>query len=105
MMVSDVTKLDTPQLLNALGRTLNPHRSNLAAGGSTGGEGALIAIRGSVLGVGTDIASSIQIPAICNGIYALRPSADCIPYGGQTSSTRPGLAEIKACAGPLTTSV
>lgn len=85
--------------------TLNPHRSNLTAGGSTGGEGALIAMRGSVLGVGTDIAGSIQIPAICNGIYALRPSADRIPYGGQTSSARGGLAGIKSCAGPLATSV
>lgn len=62
-------------------------------------------MRGSVLGVGTDIAGSIRIPAICNGIYALRPSADRIPYGGQTSSARGGLAGIKPCAGPLATSV
>lgn len=87
------------------GRTLNPHRSNLTAGGSSGGEGALIAMRGSVLGMGTDIAGSIRIPAICNGIYAFRPSADRIPYSGQTSSARGGLAGIKACAGPLATSV
>lgn len=87
------------------GRTLNPHRSNLNAGGSSGGEGALIAMRGSVLGIGTDIAGSIRIPAICNGTFALRPSADRIPYGGQTSSSRKGLLGIKACAGPLATSV
>lgn len=62
-------------------------------------------MRGSVLGVGTDIAGSIRIPAICNGIYSLKPSADRIPYGGQTSSARGGLAGIKACAGPLATSV
>jgi amidase len=62
-------------------------------------------MRGSVLGIGTDIAGSIRIPAICNGIYALRPSADRIPYGGQTSSSRGGLDGIKACAGPLATSV
>ncbi|CAG8897226.1 unnamed protein product [Penicillium egyptiacum] len=105
-------KTNVPQTMMAadshnyvFGRTLNPHRSNLTAGGSTGGEGALIAMRGSVLGVGTDIAGSIRIPAICNGIYALRPSADRIPYGGQTSSARRGLAGIKACAGPLATSV
>lgn len=87
------------------GRTLNPHRSNLTAGGSSGGEGALIAMRGSVLGIGTDIAGSIRIPAICNGIFALRPSADRIPSSGQTSSGRRGMAGIKACAGPLATSV
>lgn len=90
---------------HVFGRTLNPYRSNLNAGGSSGGEGALIAMRGSVLGIGTDIAGSIRIPAICNGTFALKPSADRIPYGGQTSSARGGLAGIKACAGPLATSV
>ncbi|KAJ5305614.1 uncharacterized protein N7443_005274 [Penicillium atrosanguineum] len=73
--------------------------------GKFGGEGALIAMRGSILGIGTDIAGSIRIPAICNGIFALRPSADRVPYGGQTSSGRRGMAGIKACAGPLATSV
>lgn len=62
-------------------------------------------MRGSVLGIGTDIAGSIRIPAICNGTFALRPSADRIPYGGQTSSSRKGLLGIRACAGPLATSV
>lgn len=62
-------------------------------------------MRGSVLGVGTDIAGSIRIPAICNGTFALRPSADRIPYGGQTSSSRKGLLGIRPCAGPLATSV
>ncbi|KAJ5569499.1 Amidase [Penicillium hispanicum] len=105
-------KTNIPQTMMAadshnyvFGRTLNPHRSNLTAGGSSGGEGALIAMRGSILGIGTDIAGSIRIPAICNGTFALRPSADRIPYGGQTSPARGGLAGIKACAGPLATSV
>ncbi|CAG8002954.1 unnamed protein product [Penicillium nalgiovense] len=85
-------KTNVPQTMMAadshnyvFGRTLNPHRSNLTAGGSTGGEGALIAMRGSVLGVGTDNVGSIRIPAI----YQLHSS----------------LAGIKACAGPLATSV
>ncbi|KAJ5666614.1 Amidase [Penicillium macrosclerotiorum] len=105
-------KTNIPQTMMAadshnyvFGRTLNPHAWNLTAGGSSGGEGALIAMRGSVLGIGTDIAGSIRIPAICNGTFALRPSADRIPYGGQTSSSRRGLTGIKACAGPLATSV
>lgn len=40
---------------NLIGRTLNPHNQNLSCGGSSGGEGALQALRGSTLGVGTDI--------------------------------------------------
>lgn len=62
-------------------------------------------MRGSLLGVGTDIAGSIRIPGFCNGTFSLRPSADRIPYGGQASSARPGLAGIKPCAGPLATSI
>ena len=42
---------------NIWGRTLNPNKS-LTSGGSTGGEGALIALRGSVAGIGTDVAGS-----------------------------------------------
>jgi amidase len=38
-----------------MGRVLNPYNINLSAGGSTGGEAALVALRGSVLGIGTDI--------------------------------------------------
>ncbi|KAK6387039.1 hypothetical protein LTS17_000304 [Exophiala oligosperma] len=105
-------KTNIPQTMMAgdshnyvFGRTLNPHRSYLSADGSSGGEGALIAMRGSILGVGTDIAGSVRIPAFCNGTYSLRPSADRIPYGGQTSSARKGLTGIKPCAGPLATSV
>ncbi|MCJ1410567.1 hypothetical protein MMC19_004653 [Ptychographa xylographoides] len=41
---------------NIIGRTLNPVNQILSCGGSSGGEGALQALRGSTLGVGTDIA-------------------------------------------------
>ncbi|RJE19987.1 general amidase-B [Aspergillus sclerotialis] len=41
---------------NIFGRTLNPHNTSLTAGGSSGGEGALVAFRGYISGVGTDIA-------------------------------------------------
>lgn len=40
---------------NVFGRTLNPLNTSLTAGGSSGGEGALVAMRGSPLGVGTDV--------------------------------------------------
>ncbi|KAN0072643.1 Amidase signature domain containing protein [Elaphomyces granulatus] len=72
------------------GRTLNPNKLCLTAGGSTGGEGALIKMRGSILGVGTDIAGSIRIPALCNGIMGLQPSASRIPWAGATPPGRFG---------------
>lgn len=45
---------------NVFGRTVNPHNRKLTPGGSSGGEGALIAAHGSPLGVGTDIGGSIR---------------------------------------------
>lgn len=55
-------KTSVPQTLmvgetfnNIIGQTVNPRNRNLSSGGSSGGEGALIGMRGSILGVGTDI--------------------------------------------------
>ena len=44
-------------------------------GGSSGGEGALVAARGSPLGLGTDIGGSIRIPAVFCGIAGFKPTA------------------------------
>ncbi|KAG9232801.1 amidase signature domain-containing protein [Amylocarpus encephaloides] len=68
---------------NIFCRTLNPINRDLTAGGSTGGEGALIAMRGSVVGFGTDAGGSARIPAACNGIYGFKPSANLMPFSGQ----------------------
>ncbi len=43
---------------NIFGRTVNPFNRNVTCGGSSGGEGALIGLRGSLLGVGSDIGGS-----------------------------------------------
>lgn len=55
-------KTSVPQTLmvcetvnNIIGRTVNPRNKNWSCGGSSGGEGALIGIRGGIMGVGTDI--------------------------------------------------
>ncbi|KAJ5163830.1 uncharacterized protein N7500_005660 [Penicillium coprophilum] len=90
---------------NVFGRVLNPHRDNLTAGGSSGGEGALVAMRGSILGIGTDIAGSIRIPALCCGTVGFKPSVGRVPYAGQTSAGRSGMTGIAPSAGPLCHSV
>ncbi|KAH7389993.1 amidase signature domain-containing protein [Pyrenochaeta sp. MPI-SDFR-AT-0127] len=103
-------KTNVPQTLMALdshnnvfGRTINPLNTAVTAGGSSGGEGALIAMRGSVLGVGTDVGGSIRIPAMCDGTYGIKPSWERIPYAGQEGGALPGAAKIgiPASAGPL----
>ncbi|KAK5625210.1 hypothetical protein RRF57_000926 [Xylaria bambusicola] len=105
-------KTNIPQMLmtadsdnNVFGRTLNPRNSHLTAGGSTGGEGALLALRGSILGVGTDIGGSIRIPALCNGLYGFKPSADLIPQGSGRDLRVPGTVGVLPSTGPLATSV
>lgn len=90
---------------NVFGRTLNPNNTSLTAGGSTGGEGALIALRGSILGVGTDIGGSIRIPSMCCGIYGMKPTSTVFPYSGQASPGAPGSAAFAASAGPMGTSM
>lgn len=40
---------------NVIGLTVNPRNPNWSCGGSSGGEGANIALRGGVIGIGTDI--------------------------------------------------
>ena len=64
-------------------------------------------MKGSVLGVGTDIGGSIRIPAYCNGIYGLMPSADRVPYSGQAEPGAPGSSHVsmKARAGPMARSL
>ncbi|RMJ17725.1 hypothetical protein CDV36_002602 [Fusarium kuroshium] len=86
---------------NIFGRTLNPWNTMLGPGGSSGGEGALIAFRGSPLGVGTDVGGSIRIPSLCCGVYGFKPSINRIPYGGQQDCTKPGIPGITPAAGPL----
>ncbi|KAF7941631.1 uncharacterized protein EAE97_006468 [Botrytis byssoidea] len=90
---------------NIFGRTLNPRNKSLTAGGSTGGEGALLALRGSILGVGTDIGGSIRVPAVCNGIYGFRPSVGLIAHGGVRDLTPPGTDGVKSTVGPMATSL
>jgi amidase len=90
---------------NVFGRTLNPRNKNLTAGGSTGGEGVLLALRGSILGVGTDIAGSIRVPSVCNATYGFRPSVGLVPHGGVRDLTVPGTDGVRSTAGPMATSI
>ncbi|KAK7917928.1 hypothetical protein PG985_009802 [Apiospora marii] len=57
---------------NVYGRTVNPYNRDLTSGGSSGGESALLGMRGSILGVGGDIGGSIRCPAAHVGIYGFK---------------------------------
>ncbi|KAG5727460.1 Acetamidase [Termitomyces sp. T112] len=94
-----------PETYNLVfGRTVNPSNRSLTCGGSSGGEGALIALKGSPLGVGSDVAGSIRIPSSFCGTYGFRPSTGRIPYAGSVNSLD-GLETIPSILGPLSNSI
>ena len=89
---------------NLYGVTVNPFNRSLTSGGSSGGEGALIGLRGSCLGIGSDIGGSIRSPAANCGVYGLRPTTYRIPTDGW-SATMLSQEQIVAVIGPLSTSL
>jgi amidase len=64
------------------GRTLNPFNRKLTSGGSSGGEGALVAFRGSPIGLAADIGGSIRSPAANNGLFGAKISSARVPLDG-----------------------
>ncbi|KAF2485586.1 amidase signature domain-containing protein [Neohortaea acidophila] len=87
---------------NIIGYTQNPKNRHLSAGGSSGGEGALIGLRGSPVGFGTDIGGSIRIPSAFNGLFGIRPSTGRLPYQGM-ANTIEGQNTVLSVVGPLAT--
>lgn len=86
------------------GRTLNPFNTKMVAGGSSGGDSALVALHGSPIAPSTDIGGSIRAPASFNGLYGIRPSADRIPKRGMRSVER-GQLNIRVSCGPVCHSI
>lgn len=110
-----IAKTNVPQALAALdsnnnvfGRTMSPINRRMTAGGSSGGEGVMVAMKGCMVGWGTDIGGSIRVPAMCNGVYGFKPSNGRVPYGKQQNAGAiAGMSRIgmQAVAGPLARSV
>ena len=65
------------------GRTHNAYDPGRIAGGSSGGEGAIVGAGGSPFGIGTDVGGSIRTPAFCNGVFGHKPSGGLVPGTGQ----------------------
>ncbi|EMD42024.1 hypothetical protein CERSUDRAFT_79624 [Gelatoporia subvermispora B] len=89
---------------NVFGRTVHPLNINHTPGGSSGGESALIAQHGSLLGVGSDIGGSIRVPSHFCGIFGFKPSSYRLPSYGIVNSLE-GQEIIPTSIGPLSTSL
>ena len=89
------------------GRAKNPWDKNRTVGGSSGGEGGLIAARCSPLGIGSDIAGSIRIPALFCGVYGLKPSFDRVSIKGHQilAPSFAGQINVKTSVGPIGRSI
>lgn len=85
---------------NITGTTANPWNRALAPGGSSGGEGALLGLGASVLGVGGDIGGSVRAPAAACGVYGFKPTTRRLPLAGM-KCTMLGNETVLPTFGPL----
>ncbi|KAL9030441.1 MAG: hypothetical protein Q9196_001446 [Gyalolechia fulgens] len=95
-----VTLLSFESTNDVWGRTTNPHNPKYSPGGSTGGESALLAYGGGRIGLGSDVAGSVRVPAHFAGIYSLRCSTGRWSKGGMNTSM-PGQEGIPSVFSPM----
>ncbi|MEZ4371375.1 MAG: amidase [Polyangiaceae bacterium] len=85
---------------NVYGRTNNPYDVGRIVGGSSGGEGAVIASGASPFGLGSDVGGSIRGPAFFNGIFGHKPTGGLVPNTGQYPNAH-GAMRRYLCTGPM----
>lgn len=69
------------------GRTLNPYDASRTSGGSSGGEGALNGAAATPFGIGSDIAGSIRVPGMFNGIFGHKTTSGIVSLDGHFPSS------------------
>lgn len=102
-------KTNVPELLLYLesdnplyGRTNNPWDLERSSGGSSGGEGAILAAGGSPLGLGTDFGGSIRVPAHACGVHGFKPTSGRLTVTGTFDAELfPGQRAVLDQPGPL----
>lgn len=95
-----ITLLSFESTNDLWGVAKNPHNPKYSPGGSTGGEGAILALNGSRIGIGSDVAGSVRAPAAWSGIYSLRCSTGRWPKMGMNTSM-PGQEGIPSVFSPM----
>lgn len=94
-----ITLLSFESANDVWGRSTNPHNDKYTPGGSTGGESALLAMGGRI-GIGSDVAGSVRVPAHFAGCYALRCSTGRWPKVGFRTSM-PGQEGVPSVYSPM----
>jgi amidase len=106
-----IARTNLPDLLFAFetdnllfGRANNPYDLTRTCGGSSGGEAALIAACGSPMGLGSDCAGSVRLPAAFCGIAGIKPTSGRLPRTGHFPPSG-GWIEALWQIGPMARSV
>lgn len=95
-----ITLLSFESTNDLWGQSTNPYNPKYSPGGSTGGEAALLALGGRI-GIGSDVAGSVRVPAHFSGIYSLRCSIGRWPKTGIQTSM-PGQEGVQSVFSPMT---
>ncbi|XP_014651372.1 PREDICTED: vitamin D3 hydroxylase-associated protein-like [Ceratotherium simum simum] len=82
------------------GKTLHPQNPKKSPGGSSSGEGALIAGGGSILGLGSDLGGSIRVPSSFCGICGFKPTGSRLSLLGM-SVPMDGMDTVTGTLGPM----
>lgn len=100
------TLMHLDSINNITGRGRNCYKTSMSPGGSSSGEGSIVGMKGSAIGIGSDIGGSVRGPAAFNGVYGLKPSSRRIsPRGGFRTAEFTTSEMIVATLGPLSNSV
>ncbi|GAB1310176.1 Amidase domain-containing protein [Madurella fahalii] len=94
-----ITLLSFESANDVWGRAANPHNPRYSPGGSTGGESALLALGGRI-GIGSDVAGSVRVPAHWAGCYSIRCSTGRWPKAGICTSM-PGQEGVPSVYSPM----
>ncbi|MGE7546647.1 amidase [Sporosarcina newyorkensis] len=107
-----IGKTNTPALCfcqetdNALyGRTNNPYDLSRTVGGSSGGEGAAIALGAAAAGIGSDIGGSIRFPSHFTGVIGFKSGNSQVSSIGSYPAEEHPLQQRMLGIGPMTKSV
>ncbi len=87
------------------GRTNNAWDKTRTAGGSSGGEGALIAVGGTPMGMSSDIGGSIRFPSHFNGVIGFKPGMGQVSSEGHIPADNIALKSRMSSIGPIGKSV
>src|SRR5206468_12422015 len=64
------------------GRVSCAYDPKRTAGGSSGGDGAIVGSGGAPVALGSDLGGSVRIPAFFNGVFGHLPSPGLVPLTG-----------------------